>query len=175
MGPDGRGSLPRSGSRTVWGAATPRPSDPFPSPSRFVLFLVADPSSQGIGASAGGALKEPLVTTRFVPISALDALDDWLPRAGVVVLFLHAPHCGISVRAYDQMASLGGEVALVNVARDREVKRAVAERTGVRHESPQVIVLRRGRAVWVAAHGAITTAAVARARQEAEPRTFSAD
>ena len=107
------------------------------------------------------------MATRFVPIPDLAALDDWLPRTGVAVLFLHAPHCGISVRAYRQVARLGGEVALVDVSRDHDVKRAIAERTGVRHESPQVIVLRRGRAVWSAAHFAITTAAVAQACREA--------
>ena len=104
------------------------------------------------------------MVTRFVPVPDLDALDGWFPRPGVAVLFLHAPRCGISRRAYDQVARLGGEVALVDVARDRDVKRAIEERTGVRHESPRVLVLRRGRAVWSASHGAITAAAVARAR-----------
>ena len=103
------------------------------------------------------------MTTHFVSVPDLDALDGWLPRAGLAVLFLHAPHCGISRRAYDQMASLGGEVALIDVARDHEVKWAIAARTGVRHESPQVVVLRGGRAVWSASHSAVTAAAVARA------------
>ncbi len=107
------------------------------------------------------------MATRFVPVPDLDALDDWLPRAGAVVLFLHAPHCGISIRAYAEMAVLGGEVALVNVARDYAVKRAIEQRTGVRHESPQVLVLRRGLPVWSASHFAITAAAVARACREA--------
>jgi bacillithiol system protein YtxJ len=36
-----------------------------------------------------------------------------------------------------------------------------------RHESPQVIVLRQGRAIWSASHDAITAQAVATALQEA--------
>ncbi len=103
------------------------------------------------------------MTTRFLPVPDLDALDDLIPRSGVVVLFLHAPRCGVSRRAYEQMARLGGEVALVDVSRQHAVARAVADRTGVRHESPQVIVLRRGRPVWSASHSAVTTAAVERA------------
>ena len=106
------------------------------------------------------------VATRFVPVPDLAALDDLLPRAGVV-LFLHAPRCRISRRAYDQVARLGGEVALVDVSRDHAVKQALAARTGVRHESPQVIVLRGGRPIWSASHRAITAAAVARARDAA--------
>jgi bacillithiol system protein YtxJ len=100
--------------------------------------------------------------TRFVPVPDLAALDDWLPRSGLVVLLPARPRCGISVRAYAEVA-LGGEVALIDVARDHDVKRAVADRTGVRHASPQVIVLRGGRAVWAASHGVITATAVRRA------------
>lgn len=103
------------------------------------------------------------MATHFVPVPDLDVLDDWLPRAAPVVFFLHAPRCGISRRAYAEVARLGGEVALVDVARDHEVKWAIEERTGVRHESPQVLVLRRGRPVWSASHFAVTAAAVARA------------
>ncbi len=115
------------------------------------------------------------MATRFVPVPDLDTLDEWLPRSGAVVLFLHAPRCGISVRAYRQVARLGGEVGLVDVACDHDVKEAIAERTGVRHESPQVIVLRRGRVVWVGSHGAITTAAVARACAIARSLPLGAD
>ena len=101
--------------------------------------------------------------TRFVPVPDLAALDDLIPRSGLVVLFLHAPRCGISRRAYHQVARLGGEVALVDVARAHEVKWAIEERTGVRHESPQVIVLHGGRVIWSASHFAITATAVRRA------------
>ena len=101
--------------------------------------------------------------TRFVPVPDLAALDDWFPRSGIVVLFLHAPRCWISRLAYRHVARLGGGVALVDVARDHDVKRAIEERTGVRHASPQAIVLHGGRVVWSASHFAITAAAVRRA------------
>ncbi len=58
------------------------------------------------------------------------------------------------------MALLGGDVPLVDVRRAHDVSDEIARRTGVRHESPQVIVLRDGRAVWSASHGAITAGAV---------------
>ena len=38
--------------------------------------------------------------------------------------------------------------------------RAIEERTGVQHESPQVILLDHGRAAWSASHYAITAQAV---------------
>ena len=114
-----------------------------------------------------GMTDDAAPATRFVSVPDLAALDDLLSRAGLVVLFLHAPHCSISVRAYREVTRLGGEVALVDVARDHDVKWAIAERTGVRHESPQVIVLHGGRVIWSASQGAITATAVELARAAA--------
>jgi bacillithiol system protein YtxJ len=48
-------------------------------------------------------------------------------------------------------------VYLVSVRRSREVARHIAERTGIQHESPQVLVLRRGDVVATASHDAITS------------------
>lgn len=59
-----------------------------------------------------------------------------------------------------------GPVSLVDVARQRDLARRIAEQTGIRHESPQVLVLRDGVAVWSASHRAITAAAVAAALQQ---------
>ena len=93
------------------------------------------------------------------------ALDEWLARShqGPVVLFKHSLTCPISARAHREMQRLGGEVALVVVQRARAVSDEVAARTGVRHESPQVFVLRDGQAAWSASHFDITAAAVAAA------------
>ena len=104
--------------------------------------------------------------TQFVPVPDVDALDGWIPRAGLVLLFLHDPSCPASVAAHREVARLGGEVALVDVARAHDVKRAIEDRTGVRHASPQVIVLHGGRVLWSASHFAITAAAVERACAE---------
>lgn len=46
------------------------------------------------------------------------------------------------------------------VREDRPLSLAVAERTGVAHESPQVICLVGGRAVGHASHGSVTVAAL---------------
>ncbi len=57
------------------------------------------------------------------------------------------------------------------MTRQHDLKRAVAERTGVAHESPQVIVVRDGRVAWSAAHFAITAGAVAQAVRELDATT----
>jgi bacillithiol system protein YtxJ len=45
---------------------------------------------------------------------------------------------------------------------DRTLARALAERTGVRHQSPQLLYLERGVVRWHLSHGEITTEAVRR-------------
>lgn len=85
-----------------------------------------------------------------------------------VVLFLHDEFCPISSAAYDEILGYEGEVALVDVTQQHDVKRAIETRSGVKHESPQAIVLRNGAATWNASHGRITTERVREAVEAAE-------
>lgn len=78
----------------------------------------------------------------------------------VVVLFNHDPWCPISGRAFREMSKVECNVAIVDVSRARDVTAEIAQRTGVRHESPQVLVLHGGREVWNASHFAISAEAV---------------
>jgi bacillithiol system protein YtxJ len=55
----------------------------------------------------------------------------------------------------------------VRVIEERPVSLALAERVGVKHESPQAILIRDGRPLWHASHGAITAGALAAAVQRA--------
>lgn len=61
------------------------------------------------------------------------------------------------------MGLLDAEVVLIDVHRFHRLGQAVARRSGIRHRSPQVLVLRDGVAAWDADHGAITAEAVAEA------------
>ena len=130
--------------------------------------LSMDDLFAGIGKGGSGGVGE--TATRFVPMANVAALDPLFltSRAMPAALFLHDPGCPISRAAYRQMARLGDEIPLVDVRRAHGISRAVEERTGVRHVSPQVIVLRQGRAVWSASHYAITTQAVADALRQAQ-------
>jgi bacillithiol system protein YtxJ len=48
------------------------------------------------------------------------------------------------------------DVCRVVVQEARDVSQAVASKTGVRHESPQVLLIRDGQCVWNTAHRNIT-------------------
>ncbi|MBA3440915.1 MAG: bacillithiol system redox-active protein YtxJ [Pyrinomonadaceae bacterium] len=103
--------------------------------------------------------------TQFVPVSDVNTLDHLFTRSHQtpVVLFKHSTTCPISRAAYQQMSELEGEVALVVVQTAREVSRDIATRTGIRHESPQAMVLRDGKVVWSASHWDVTAEAVKQA------------
>jgi bacillithiol system protein YtxJ len=51
---------------------------------------------------------------------------------------------------------------LVDVRAERPLSQEIAARSGVQHESPQAILLRRGAPLWDASHYEITAEALAR-------------
>lgn len=90
------------------------------------------------------------------------------------MIYKHSPRCGVSLNAADEVRRFAGSatevpVYVVDVVRDRELAREVERRLGVRHESPQVILLRDGDAVWDASHRAVTARALADALAQARP------
>ena len=107
----------------------------------------------------------PSSPSPFRPVADLAAFEQLIADSAnePIVLYLHDPYCPVSADAYDEMERLAGGSWVVDVSRQHDLKKEVARRTGVRHESPQVIVLRNGQAAWDASHYAITAAAVAAA------------
>jgi len=103
----------------------------------------------------------------FLRMDDKEVLEDLISssqnRPGIILK--HSTSCAISAAAYREMEHVDADVRLVEVQSAREVSREIAERTGVRHESPQVIVLRNGKAVWNASHFDVTATAVADAVQ----------
>jgi len=79
-----------------------------------------------------------------------------------VIVFKHSNTCSISARAYSEMEKLDN-VNILEVQSARDVSRELATLTGIRHETPQVIILRDGKAVWNASHFDVTAAGVTKA------------
>lgn len=79
-----------------------------------------------------------------------------------VIVFKHSNACSISARAYREMEKVDG-VNILEVQTARAISNEVADRTGVRHETPQVIILRDGKAVWNASHFDVVAADVMKA------------
>lgn len=103
------------------------------------------------------------MSDRFVDVADAGALDELMTRSQSepVVLFKHSTTCPISRHAHQEMERFtDAEVNLVVVQRARELSNEIARRTGVRHESPQALVVRNGDVVWNASHYDITADAV---------------
>ncbi len=77
-----------------------------------------------------------------------------------VLLFKHSVTCPLSAEAYEQMEKFEGEINMVVVQQARAVSNEIESRTGIRHQSPQVIILRNGQPAWHASHFKITTQSV---------------
>lgn len=84
------------------------------------------------------------------------------------LLFKHSPTCPISAAAFAEYEAWAGEhpafpTGWVEVIQERPLARAVAERTGIQHESPQALLFEAGRVAWHASHSAITAVSLERA------------
>jgi bacillithiol system protein YtxJ len=99
-------------------------------------------------------------------IAALDAAIAE-SRQRPVLLFKHSRHCGVSCEALDELhahlaeARAEASYNLITVQSHRNVSDEASARLGVRHETPQAILLRDGRPVWNASHFRITADALA--------------
>jgi bacillithiol system protein YtxJ len=89
-----------------------------------------------------------------------------LLAAPLAVLYKHSPICPTSGLAYEEMLAFRRRtqvpVYLVDVIKHRPLARALAERIGVAHASPQAIVLQEGVAAWHGSHYDIQAEALAR-------------
>jgi bacillithiol system protein YtxJ len=99
-------------------------------------------------------------------LKSIDELQDLL-RQPVAVIFKHSTRCPMSTAAFSEMKDFlesnpQPPVCLVDVIDDRAISTEIARITSVRHESPQVLILKEGRVVWHASHYGVTAAAVAR-------------
>jgi bacillithiol system protein YtxJ len=101
----------------------------------------------------------------MTPITDESTLDRIL-KADKAVVYKHSNICSVSRVAIQQIQQFADDhpdvpVYVIDVRAHRPLSRQVAERFDIRHESPQVIVVKGGRAVWNASHYEITAEAVA--------------
>ena len=98
------------------------------------------------------------MNARFTEIQDPQQLENLFQKSfeEPVVLFKHSLTCSISAHVYREISRADAEINLIIVQTARSVSNRVAEQTGIRHESPQAIVLRDGKAIFHASHFGIT-------------------
>ena len=83
-----------------------------------------------------------------------DALDQ--SQSEPVVLFKHSNTCDLSAMAKQEMATVDIPVFELVVQTARRLSNHIEAHFGIRHESPQVILLHQGKAIFNASHRAVT-------------------
>ena len=98
----------------------------------------------------------------FVNIDSTEQLDELFEKSKEkpVILFKHSITCPISTDAASQMSVLDEDVNLIVVQSSRNVSNEIETRTNIRHQSPQVIVIKNGEPIFNTSHYSITVEAI---------------
>ena len=99
----------------------------------------------------------------FIPLVNAEQIDALLEKSAqrAIAIFKHSGACGTSAQAYDELETFlqgagSDDVYVVDVLTDRPLSQALAARFKVRHESPQVLVIRGGQVRWHGSHFRVT-------------------
>jgi bacillithiol system protein YtxJ len=101
-------------------------------------------------------------------LTTVEQIDEVLAASdkGPVLVFKHSLTCGRSAFAEEEVlefmrsAACPMPVYVVAVQSRRQISAAIEARFGVRHETPQVLLLRHGRVAWSTSHYNVTRAAI---------------
>jgi bacillithiol system protein YtxJ len=109
-----------------------------------------------------------LVSMNWKHLTSIDDLDTAIVSSEnrTVVLFKHSTRCSISRMALKMFESDWDEslaevdAHFLDLLEHRDISAAIAEKLGVSHQSPQMIVLQAGRSIHHANHSSIDAADV---------------
>lgn len=80
-----------------------------------------------------------------------------------IVIFKHSTTCPVSANAYNEFTNYladkprsDAEYLLVKVIEARPISLQIAEDTGIKHESPQIMLLENKQKVWSTSHWSVT-------------------
>ena len=98
------------------------------------------------------------MSANFVKIDSAERLEALFNESHEkpVVLFKHSTTCPISAGVYEEVSRVSTDINLIVVQTARNLSTAVAEKTGIRHESPQAIILKDGKPIYHASHFDVT-------------------
>ena len=99
-----------------------------------------------------------MIDSNLIKLDTLDKLEAAIEESRIrpVLLFKHSTSCGISTGVFRYVTGVDADINLIVVQTDRHISNEIERRTGVRHESPQAIVIKDGEAVYHASHYDIT-------------------
>jgi bacillithiol system protein YtxJ len=103
------------------------------------------------------------------PLTDLGQLNEIIQESvdKPVILFKHSTRCGVSrmtLKQFENEYDLDDQVTpyYLDLLEYRSISNAIAERFGVQHQSPQLLLIRNGKAVYDASHSDIYVEALRR-------------
>jgi bacillithiol system protein YtxJ len=99
-----------------------------------------------------------MTSPNLIKLDTLDKLQAAIEESRIrpVLLFKHSNTCGISTGVFREVSMVDSEINIVVVQTDRHISNEIERHTGIKHQSPQAIVLKNGEAVYHASHYDIT-------------------
>ena len=95
-------------------------------------------------------------------LDSLDQIPGIIESSGKhpIIIFKHSTSCSISAMAKNRLeksdlTNADIEFYYLDLLKHRDVSNAIAGELGVRHESPQIIIIKDGIAVDSASHGSV--------------------
>lgn len=114
-------------------------------------------------------------TTDLQTWNSCDDFENFLATGGKGFIFKHSTRCSVSSEALRHIESFANDVPdapihVVLVVENRTTSDAVAEKLGVRHASPQAILVDGSEVTWHSSHWDITKKSLQKAWQSVEAR-----
>ena len=99
-----------------------------------------------------------MTATNLIQLDTVEKLQAVIEESRIrpVLLFKHSNSCGISAGVFRDVSLVDADINVVIVQTDRHISNEIERHTGIRHQSPQAIVLKDGQAVYHASHYDIT-------------------
>lgn len=101
-----------------------------------------------------------------IPLQEPAQLDIVAASESPVLIFKHSTRCSISMMAWSRLQRQWSSkladlpVYYLDLLNYRPISAQIAENFNVEHESPQALLISRGRCVWHASHNAISAEAL---------------
>jgi bacillithiol system protein YtxJ len=88
--------------------------------------------------------------------TTLRSAEELVARSGRTIIYKHSPTCSLCGWSNYKLGQLAESdsitLELVDVFTDRALSQEIEARFGVRHESPQVLIIDDGEVTWHASH-----------------------
>ncbi|OIQ35544.1 MAG: hypothetical protein BM563_11880 [Bacteroidetes bacterium MedPE-SWsnd-G1] len=97
----------------------------------------------------------------WIPLTSIEQLDELTSSNSAIAIFKHSTRCIVSSMAKKQLESSFDlddtiEMYYLDLITYRNISNEIADRFNIRHESPQLIVLKANKVQTYASHSAIS-------------------